>query len=675
MFAWSLSARGKTALVALIVLLCAASLLMSGRQAHAADGTILRTITAEGYSCAVGTGIAFDGHQLLLSCWGSSDIQAIDPANGNHLNTYTISGVNDLGALAWDRGRNKLWACNSSRDVYLLDLSTNQGAYQFTSQGCVDGLAYDGSDDRLFTSEDVASSVQHYKTDGTLIESLDVSGKLGACGNSGLAVGCVSLFLSNNGCSEIYKASKDLAQVSLFGSFDARLEDLECDDVTFKASGKAAIWSKDAYDGILNAFELNPGDCGFGGFPPASDKMITHDAQEPSMAVNPTDPKNILVGYNVNSDSARGCGYASTHDGGATWTQGVISPAPGLDQSLGDPSVAFSRSGVAYLTCLAGGEDHIGPIGIPNGDNGVVIARSTDGGQTFGTPSVIFQSFEGSFSGGTFADQENLAAGIADDNLYTCWALRVSKGGLLGNKFVRWQVEVSRALNAQGTIWSDPVVVATYGQGDAPLGCTVTVTGTGRVWAAWWNTDRFAAQAAYSDTRGKRFSKPITLGAKGSHGDDHSLVGRHVWIRSEPVIGSNRVAVAWATSPVDADEAVTRLRWTTDHDFSPPANQSQISPAGVTTRQPTLAWGSDGKLAVGYYDQEGSQLQYTVGQATAPDGAFTFKALASVTSNPTTNLEPFSRLADYTAVIEVSGHAYGAWTDNRSGRQEVWFAS
>jgi hypothetical protein len=71
-----------------------------------------------------------------------------------------------------------------------------------------------------------------------------------------------------NGCSEIYRTLKESPQdVSLFATYPARLEDLECDDRTFRSLGTAAIWSKDAYDGILNAFELNLGDCGFGGQP------------------------------------------------------------------------------------------------------------------------------------------------------------------------------------------------------------------------------------------------------------------------------------------------------------------------------------------------------------------------------------------------------------------------
>jgi pimeloyl-ACP methyl ester carboxylesterase len=233
----------------------------------AADGTILRTITAEGYSCPVGTGIAFDGRQLLLSCWSNNQILAVDPDSGARLHTYEINGISGIGALAWDRARNHLWACDTGSGVYIINLTLQTALHRFNSQGCVDGLAYDGSDDTLYTSADVAPTVQHYKTDGTLLLSFDVQGKIGQCGNSGIAVGGPSIFLSNNGCSEIYQTSKDFSQFSLLGSFPARLEDLECDDVTFRGSGKAAIWSKDAYDGVLNAFELNPGLCGFGGQP------------------------------------------------------------------------------------------------------------------------------------------------------------------------------------------------------------------------------------------------------------------------------------------------------------------------------------------------------------------------------------------------------------------------
>jgi hypothetical protein len=100
---------------------------------------------------------------------------------------------------------------------------------------------------------------------GAPITSFPLSGLIGSCGNSGIAVGGTNLYLANNGCSEIYVAPKTLTSSALFATFPARLEDLECDNITFAGSGKGAIWSIDAYDRTLNAWEIPLGTCSFGG--------------------------------------------------------------------------------------------------------------------------------------------------------------------------------------------------------------------------------------------------------------------------------------------------------------------------------------------------------------------------------------------------------------------------
>lgn len=246
---------------------------LSGR---AANGDNLRTIIADrtGTQCAsldasgnhgsIGTGIAFDGTNLLLSCWPDGSLVAVDPADGSQVSVQFPTGITpNFGALAWDNGRMLLWACSGGNDVGTIDLAANAFTSKFASAGCVDGLAYDSADDTIWSSDDVASTVQHYTVDGTLIAEYPVS--LGSCGNSGIAVGGPKLYLANNGCSEIYEVAKDFSSSTLFASFPARLEDLECDNVTFVADGKAAIWSNDAYDNILNAWEIPNGACVFGG--------------------------------------------------------------------------------------------------------------------------------------------------------------------------------------------------------------------------------------------------------------------------------------------------------------------------------------------------------------------------------------------------------------------------
>lgn len=249
--------------------------LIPGRP-EAATGDVLAefdaSVTAGVPYCSVNTGIAFDGESLILSCWYSNTLYFVDAEDHTSNGSLTVPGMYGIGALAYDAGRDRLWACSSDYvTVRLIDLST--GAFDpsvpaISTAGCIDGLAYDGADDTLWSSHDVSSSVQHYALDGTLIASIAVLGKLGGCGNSGIAVGGEDLFLGNNGCSEIYRAPKDIATATHFATLGRRVEDMECDGITFDGSG--AIWAQDAYDRILTAYEIGSGLCEFGGGAPAA---------------------------------------------------------------------------------------------------------------------------------------------------------------------------------------------------------------------------------------------------------------------------------------------------------------------------------------------------------------------------------------------------------------------
>jgi uncharacterized repeat protein (TIGR01451 family) len=249
----------------------------------AASGDSLRTITADttGTACPnIGTGLAFDGTNLLLSCWNDNKIVAVSPADGHQIAIHSISGGSGFGALAWDNVRHLLWACNfHGTEVGTINLTTDTYTAAFSSLGCTDGLAYDGSDDTIWSSADVSPTDEHYTPGGTLLMQFSNVGKIGGCGNSGIAVGGAKLYLANNGCSQIYEVAKDFSTSTLFASFPARLEDLECDNLTFFPKG--AIWSKDAFDNILNAWEIPADSCLFGGgrsdltlTPPSGDNPV-----------------------------------------------------------------------------------------------------------------------------------------------------------------------------------------------------------------------------------------------------------------------------------------------------------------------------------------------------------------------------------------------------------------
>ncbi|HYP18737.1 MAG TPA: sialidase family protein, partial [Chloroflexia bacterium] len=100
--------------------------------------------------------------------------------------------------------------------------------------------------------------------------------------------------------------------------------------------------------------------------------------QEPSIAVNPTNPLNMVVAA---KDERQGTNtkhvyiYSST-DGGVTWINQRFPYRVTVPPSSSDPVVNFSDDGICYVTALIVGGGSTA---------GVQVARSTDGGITFST--------------------------------------------------------------------------------------------------------------------------------------------------------------------------------------------------------------------------------------------------------------------------------------------------
>jgi len=97
---------------------------------------------------------------------------------------------------------------------------------------------------------------------------------------------------------------------------------------------------------------------------------------EEAIAVNPTNPQNIVTVTNVGHPEAgltAGMFEGVSFDGGATWTRKLIALGAGdpLGDACCDPSLSFDRYGNLFLTYLYQVEDQ------------VPIALSTDGGLTF----------------------------------------------------------------------------------------------------------------------------------------------------------------------------------------------------------------------------------------------------------------------------------------------------
>jgi hypothetical protein len=98
-----------------------------------------------------------------------------------------------------------------------------------------------------------------------------------------------------------------------------------------------------------------------------------------SLAVNPTNPLNVVSAYDGQTGINGLTSYAATTDGGQTWAGGHFSNLWDGDLTpYGYNNVAFDNSGTAYLTSLAWG----------NTRNGYFVLTSTNGLQ-WGEPRPI----------------------------------------------------------------------------------------------------------------------------------------------------------------------------------------------------------------------------------------------------------------------------------------------
>jgi hypothetical protein len=143
---------------------------------------------------------------------------------------------------------------------------------------------------------------------------------------------------------------------------------------------------------------------------------------EPWVAVNPTDPSNIIGVYQQDrwSDGgARGLVASVTHNGGTNWSRSFApftfcsggNVGNGGDfERASDPWVTFAPNGDAYQIALNfNGSDF---------DNAVTVSKSTDGGDTWGPLQTLIRGSDPLSQN----DKESITADPTNSNfVYAVW--------------------------------------------------------------------------------------------------------------------------------------------------------------------------------------------------------------------------------------------------------------
>jgi hypothetical protein len=192
---------------------------------------------------------------------------------------------------------------------------------------------------------------------------------------------------------------------------------------------------------------------------PQTGLLYRNSEAEPYLAVNPTNPNNMIAGWHQDrwsNGAAQGLGAAFTNDGGETWTfvnipftrcSGAEAGSAGDYERASDPWIGFGPDGTAHYMALVADNT-------PN-RNGMAVARSDDGGATWTAPQIIKAlPAKDRVAASLFHDKNSITADPGDPNLvYATWTLfRRGVTSLL----------VARSTDG-GETWGPPIPIGTFG--------------------------------------------------------------------------------------------------------------------------------------------------------------------------------------------------------------------
>jgi hypothetical protein len=375
---------------------------------------------------------------------------------------------------------------------------------------------------------------------------------------------------------------------------------------------------------------------------------------EPGVAVNPTNPRNVVAVFQDNAHAA----YSM--DAGATWH--VEDVAPKNYRVSGDVSVAFDNQGHAFVCYIA--FDKLGTFNYwAHGAtrNGIFVKRSLDGGKTW-EDNHIAVAEQPTEPGIPFEDKPYIVA----DN---------SKSKYAGNLYIGWtrwrlidsQIVVSRSTD-DGKTWSEPVEIDAHpgfprDDNGAAEGFDGTVGPDGTLYAIWSQGDDIMLVTSKDGGRTFSHARPVIHTAPIMFAID--TLDR---ANGFPQIGidprSKRLYVTWSDyRNGDIDIFLASSADGGKHWSAPVRVNSDPVHNGAEQFFQWLAIDPvDGSVNVIFYDRRHDPLnrKQIVALGRSTDGGHTFLNYAWTD-------EAFEAgglfFGDYSGVAAYGGRVYGVWTE------------
>lgn len=379
--------------------------------------------------------------------------------------------------------------------------------------------------------------------------------------------------------------------------------------------------------------------CTIGAFDNTSVNYVNAEV-EPQIAINPTDPSNIIAVWQQdrwNDGGAHGLVTAYTTNGGSTWKTSMphfTTCAGGTAKNGGnydrasDPWVTFAPNGDAYQISLS----FTGDV-FATGDetDSILVSKSTDGGKNWSNPITLIKDHisTSDLAGYHFDDKESITADPTNPNLvYAVWdrgnfTSDRSNFNKIHSSSLRSQVMFSRTTNG-GKSWEAPrAIFPANGANQFNIGNIIAVLPNGNlidvVEVAQGsgkqpppNPNFFMVTAIISTDKGLTWSssKPITIGptatiAVSDPNNPNNVLRTGGGLPSIAVDPNNgTIYVVWEASLFSNETLVDiALSKSTDGGlhWTAPKKVNQ-TPVPVSAFNATVKVAADGTVAVTYYD-------------------------------------------------------------------------
>ncbi len=392
--------------------------------------------------------------------------------------------------------------------------------------------------------------------------------------------------------------------------------------------------------------------------PPPAARVIKLTSQpgsftEPSIAVNPSNPQQLVGAFQDNASAAY------SRDAGQTWTL-AEGTAPSDYKVSGDVSVVYDNQGHAFLCYIAFdklGTENYWAQGATR--NGIFVRRSMDGGQTWERDAVTVIAHP-SDPGIPFEDKPYLVA----DTTHSKYA---------GNLYVGWTefslektiMLFSRSTDA-GKTWSKPIEISTReglprDDNGAVEGFTGTVAADGTLYVTW--CDITGIVMAVSKDGGRSFTRSRTIVKTGpSYFDPVSVSRGNGFPQIASDARSGHLYVTWAdysNGDIDVFSSISNDRgkhWS-------PAVRVNNDPLH-NGRDQFFQWMTvdpvDGSENVIFCDRRADpgNRSYYMTLARSTDGGRTFQNYAW-SASPSDPKDVF--MGDYMGIAAYGGKVWGIW--------------